>query len=739
MNVELLLQRPRARWITGVLTSVSLAITLIVGPACGPKTPPSTPPAPAAAPAPPSVAPPPAVPAGPPPAAAAPPPAGAAQPPGATAAAPAAGGRGRGGTPPPPPEPPPAVMPPPVTPIVSMTAPTPDPRVGLAAGRWDAAQAAWNMRMVSTTPPPMEFLGVTNSDLAFIGKYVIQGNYNGYQVWDVSNSGKPTLTRFYLCPASQSDVSVYKNLLFVSAEAPSARLDCGAGGVPDPVSKDRVRGIRIFDVSDMANPKYITNVQTCRGSHTHTLVTDPKDDKNVYIYVSGSAGVRSADEMPGCLQAPIDDPTSALFRIEVIQVPLAAPQQAHIVSSPRIFDDLVAPPRNPERDAAGARAGGAAAGAAGAGGAAGGGAAGGGAAGGGAAGGGVVSGGAGAAGAAGAAAGAPGGRAAGAGAAGGRGNVAALGRGGPNQCHDITVYPEIGLAGGACGGYGLLLDIKDVAHPKRIDAAADANMSFWHSATFSNDGSKVLFTDEWGGGSAPRCRETDKLVWGADALFTIVNGKLDFHSYYKMPAAQSVTENCVAHNGSLIPIPGREVMVQGWYQGGVSVFDWTDVSNPKEIAFFDRGPVDATRLVLAGSWSAYWYNGHIYSSEIARGLDVYDLLPGGLITQNEIDAANTVHFDYLNVQDQPKFVWPPSFALARAYLDQLARSNGLAAARITAVRTQLASAEKLSGQQRKTALAQLATELTSDASGSGARAKVQTLSAAVRDLANAQH
>ena len=289
---------------------------------------------------------------------------------------------------------------------------------------------------------------------------------------------------------------------------------------------------------------------------------------------------------------------------------------------------------------------------------------------------------------------------------------------GPNQCHDITVYPEIGLAGGACAGLGLLLDIRDVAHPQRLDFAADANMSFWHSATFSNDGTKVLFTDEWGGGSAPRCRATDKMEWGADAIFTIENNKLKFHSYYKMPAAQTDTENCVAHNGSLIPIPGREVMVQSWYQGGVSVFDWTDPDHPKEIAFFDRGPISAERLVGAGSWSAYWYNGVIVSSEIARGLDIYELLPSPLVSKNELDAAKTVKQTYWNPQDQQKIVWPPSFALARAYLDQLERSKGLPADTIASARTALANAERRSGSQRKTALTQLATQINGAAAGS---------------------
>jgi hypothetical protein len=599
-------------------------------------------------------------------------------------------------------------MPAPVTPIVSGTAPTPDPRVGLAAGRWDAAQAAWNLKMISTTPPNEKFLGVTNSDLAFTGKYVVQGNYNGFQLYDMSNLNKPVPVLTYICPASQSDVSVYKNLLFVSGEGQTGRIDCGIQGVPEPVSKERLRGIRVFDISDINHPKNVANVQTCRGSHTHTVVTDPNDKENVYIYVSGSSGVRSADELPGCKDGPVDDPDSARFRLEVIKVPLKAPQTAAIVSSPRIFYGLAPPPRRVEPGRGGAPAGADAAAGAGAAGAA-------------------------AAAPPAAAAGAPpadaaAGRAGGPG--GGRGNT------GPNQCHDITVYPDIGLAGGACGGYGLLLDIKDPTKPQRIDQAADINMSFWHSATFSNDGSKILFSDEWGGGTQPRCRDTDKLEWGADALFTIdSNRKMQFKSYYKMPAAQTSFENCVAHNGSLIPIPGREVMVQGWYQGGISIFDWTDVSKPQEIAFYDRGPIDSTRLISGGSWSVYWYNGVLVSSEIARGLDIYELVPSPLISQNEIDAAKTVKFDYLNAQEQRKFVWPPSFAKARAYLDQLERSKGLAAEKITATRTALASAEKLSGGQRSAALKKLATQVTADASGAGDQAKVKLLSSAVTELA----
>jgi len=568
---------------------------------------------------------------------------------------------------------------------MSTTAPSPDPRVGLKAGLADAGVAAWNMRLVSNVPSPEGFAGVSNSDLAFRGDLAFQGNYNGFMVWDISNPRKPTLKKPYLCPASQSDVSVYQNLLFVSGEGLSGRLDCGPQGVQEAVSHHRLRGIRIFDATDILNPKYIANVQTCRGSHTHTVVTDPDDKDNVYIYVSGSAGVRSAEELPGCSNlAPDQDPNSSLFRIEVIQVPLAAPQNAKIVSSPRIFNDLNPAPRHAAAAVDSAERARAAA-------------------------------------AANRPAAAP--------------TAAPARRTGPTQCHDITVYPAIGLAGGACGGYGLLLDISNAANPVRIGAVADSNFSFWHSATFSNDGSKILFTDEWGGGSAPRCRVTDKYEWGANAIFTLVNHQMVFKSYYKMPAPQTVQENCVAHNGSLVPIPGRDVMVQGWYQGGISVFDWSDPARPKEIAFFDRGPVDSTRLAGGGSWSVYWYNGYMISSEIARGLDVFELTPSGFLSQNEIDAAKTVRFEYLNAQEQPKIVWPPTFSLARAYLDQLERGSGLATDKLTSARSELAAAEKLSGAARRDALNRLSARLHDDARGAALEPKVHLLAAAVGELA----
>ena len=616
--------------------------------------------------------------------------------------------------------------------------PDPDPRVGLGAGLWDAEEAIWNLRMVSTTPSPEPFAGVTNSDLAFLGDYAIQGNYNGFQVWDISDPSDPVLVKGYFCPASQSDVSVYRNLLFVSGEGLSGRIDCGGQGVEDPVSEERLRGLRIFDISDLDNPVNVGNVQTCRGSHTHSVLVDPDDEENVYVYISGSAGVRSTEELEGCSEAmPDEDPSTALFRIEVIRVPVDRPQDAAIVSSPRIFEGLEPAPTHgeapadvEEREAAVARAlerGGF-----------------------------VVTiqgleqvlssrfvdpmldsvvvarGGSGSPTSADSAAlreALP-------------GMIAQMmggdrGRTGPTQCHDITLYPAIGLAGGACGGYGLLLDISDPVNPRRVDAVADSNFSYWHSATFSNDGSKMLFTDEWGGGGQPKCRASDPREWGADAIFTRDGEDLTFHSYYKLPAPQTPEENCVAHNGSLIPIPGREVMVQGWYQGGISVFDWTDPDNPYEIAFHDRGPLDATRMESGGSWSVYWYNGVIVNSEIARGLDIFELVPSAHLSRNEIDAAKTVHLDYLNAQGQPQFVWPPSFALARAYVDQLERSGGLSADRIREARDALDRAEQASGAGRGEALDGLAGELRDAAGAAGDPAKVRTLATAVADLARA--
>ncbi len=618
--------------------------------------------------------------------------------------------------------------------------PSPDPRVGLKAGLMNAEEAAWNLRVVSKTPPPPTFAGITNSDLAFKGTYVIQGNYNGYQIWDIADPTKPSVVTAYVCPASQSDVSVYKNLLIVSGEGLTGRIDCGAQGVKQAVSGERLRGVRIFDITDIKNPRNVGNVQTCRGSHTHSMLVDPKDPENIYVYISGSSGVRPEGELPGCVSAtPDKNPNSALFRIEVIKIPLAHPEQARIVSSPRIFNDLIGPPHHgqaPDDIAEVNKA-----------------------------------------------------KARGAfvvaienesfilpdqfagmlldsvvKARGGAGRTAATAadsatlrasvqsivekrfgvdpnekgpRPGPTQCHDITLFPGIGLAGGACEGYGLILDISDPANPKRLAAVSDSNFSYWHSATFNNDGTKVLFTDEWGGGGGPKCRASDPKEWGADALFTLENGKLTFKSYYKMMAPQTSFENCVAHNGSLIPVPGRDIMVQSWYQGGVSIFDWTDASHPREIAFHDRGPVDSTRMGNGGTWSVYWYNGVMVSSEIARGLDIFELTPSAWMTQNEIDAAKSVHLDYLNAQGQPKFVWAASFAVARSYVDQLERLKGLGGGRIDAIRGALTAAEQATGAARAAALTALAAQVDGDVGSAQDGAKVRTLAGALRDLASA--
>ena len=553
-----------------------------------------------------------------------------------------------------------------------------DPRVGLKTGFLDAGVASRNMELVSHGAKPAAFFnkndlgdfGYLNSDLAFSGKFVVQGSFHGFQIWDVSNLKAPKLRVMHECPGGQGDPSVYGKLLFISVEMPNGRVDCGSKAMTDTVDAARFRGVRIFDISDIDHPKQVAAVQTCRGSHTHTLVTDPNDKKNIYVYVSGTSGVRPAGELAGCSAgSPDKDPNTSLFRIEVIRVPLAAPQHAKVIAAPRIFADAA-------------------------------------------------------------------------------GNVAGLQKGGEHpgmqttsttdQCHDITAYVAIGLAAGACSGNGILLDIKDPANPKRVADVSDPNFAYWHSATFSNDGSKVLFSDEWGGGMAPRCRSTDRPEWGADAIFNIVNGKMIPASYYKLPAPQTESENCVAHNGSLIPVPGRDILVQGWYQGGISVVDFTDASKPTEIAFFDRGPI-TDKLALAGIWCAYWYNGSIVASEIGRGLDILQLTASDQLSQNEIDAAKLVTFAQLNVQAQPKLVWPAKFVVARAYLDQLARNSAVAKSWTAHVSGELAQAEKLSGATQKAVLNMLASQLESDASASVDAARVRALAATVKGLAGAAH
>ena len=521
----------------------------------------------------------------------------------------------------------------------------------------------------SKMPPPIKLvlagLGFANSDIAFQGNRLFLGNFYGVNIYDISNPAKTSLMTSMICPGGQGDVSVYKNLLFMSVEQPNGRIDCGAAGFPPnpppppgqenqqrvpAAQKDRFRGVRIFDISDIKSPKQVTAVQTCRGSHTHTLVVDPNDKNNVYIYVSGTSFVRQNEELAGC-SGEKQDPNTALFRIDVIKVPLAAPQNAAVVNSPRVFMD----PRS------GAIAG-------------------------------LMS-----------------------------GETHGTDKPTPtNQCHDITVYSAIGLAAGACSGNGILLDIKDPANPKRVDAVNDPNYAYWHSASFSNDGKKVVFTDEWGGGLGARCRANDPNKWGADAIFNLKDNKLSFASYYKLPAAQGDSENCVAHNGSLVPVPGRDIEVQAWYQGGISVMDFTDADHPTEIAYFDRGPIDPKMLVLGGDWSAYWYNGQIYASEIARGLDVFELTPTEKLTQNEIDAAKTVRMTEFNVQNQQKIVWPRNLIVAKAYVDQLERSQALPGEQITSLRTAIQSAE--SSKMNKSSLAKLKT-LGMSLDQSGATAK----------------
>ncbi|HTH38156.1 MAG TPA: hypothetical protein VL572_09325 [Pyrinomonadaceae bacterium] len=551
---------------------------------------------------------------------------------------------------------------------------TSDPRANLSPGLFDAGETSLGIRHVQLLKKPEAFqlgvdpnspkvakaltaLGVgnpdqvpaqvkmtfaglafANSDLAFQGNHLFLGNFYGMNIYDISDPAKAKLVTSMLCPGGQGDVSVYKNLMFMSVEMPNGRVDCGEQGFPPPAGqqgppaaeKDRFRGVRIFDISDLHNPKQVGAVQTCRGSHTHTLVLDPKDKANVYIYVSGTSFVRQDEELAGCSGGPPDkNPNTALFRIDVIKVPVAAPQNAKIVSNPRIFGDpatgaiasLKSAPTH------------------------------------------------------------------------GTGRASET-----DQCHDITVYPELGLAAGACSGNGILLDIRDPANPKRLDAVNDPNYAYWHSASFSNDGKKVVFTDEWGGGMSPRCRQNDPDKWGANAIFTLEGNKLSFQDYYKLPAAQTETENCVAHNGSLIPVPGRDLKVQAWYQGGISIMDFTDPANPVEIGYFDRGPIDAKIPMMGGSWSAYWYNGHIYSSEIARGLDIFELTPTEHLTQNEIDAAKTVHMDALNVQTQERIEWPNKLVVAKAYLDQLERSQGLSKEQIAELRQAIQKAEGSPGE-----------------------------------------
>ncbi|MEC8350501.1 MAG: DUF305 domain-containing protein [Pseudomonadota bacterium] len=537
-----------------------------------------------------------------------------------------------------------------------------DPRANLTAGLYDAGIAIKNLRLISTQTKPPGFvdpnnpgevpkakppedsveqasvqiadgsestnaepaekakptegrggrypmLSFSNTDMAFSKNTLVAGNYHGFNIYDISSQGTPELMSSVVCPGGQGDVSVVGDLLIMSVQETRSRLDCGLQGVAEDVSDERFRGIRIFDISDLRSPKQVGAVQTCRGSHTHSVVSGPGDDGKIIVYNSGTSSIREREEMDSCFDESPGDPRTALFRIDVIEIPVANPALSRIVSSPAVFAD----------DDTGALAG--------------------------------------------------------------------LWRGGDHgdetqdtrptdECHDITVFPAANIAAGACSGNGILFDISDPLNPTRIDVVSDSGFAYWHSATFNNDGTKVLFTDEWGGGTRARCRAYDPLDWGADAIYDIVDGKLVFKSYFKIPAPQLEQENCVAHNGAIVPVPGRDLFVQAWYQGGISIIDFTDSSNPVEIAYFDRGPIDAKELVTGGYWSTYWYNGLIYGTEIIRGLDVFELLPSEYLSENEIAASNLADQGAVfNPQQQFPVSWPSHPQIALAYMDQMKRAG----------------------------------------------------------------
>jgi hypothetical protein len=529
-----------------------------------------------------------------------------------------------------------------------------DARAGLSPGFEDAGQALMNLELVASLPKPPGFfdpanpaglpparieedsdesaevededgqdnddnewgersplLSFSNTDMAFSGDKMVTGSYHGFNVYQLQEDGVPKLFSSVVCPGGQGDVSIVGDLLIMSVEQTRGRVDCGLEGVGEDISDDRFRGLRIFDISDLARPLQVGQVQTCRGSHTHSIVSGPGEDGKIIVYNSGTSSVREGEELEGCVDESPGDERTSLFRIDVIEIPVDDPASARIVSSPAVFAD-------PET-----------------------------------------------------------------------GRLAGLWKGGDhgddtqetsqtNQCHDITVFPELGIAAGACSGNGIIFDISDPLNPQRMDEVVDQGFAYWHSATFNNDGTKVLFTDEWGGGSRPRCRAYDPLTWGADAFYDIVDGQLEFRSYYKLPAPQVEQENCVAHNGSIVPVPGRDIFVQAWYQGGISVIDFTDSANPVEIAYFDRGPIHEEHLILGGFWSTYWYNGHIYGTEIARGLDVVALVPSEHLSENELAAAAVAdQGDRFNPQQQFPVTWPAEPVVARAYIDQLERSEAL--------------------------------------------------------------
>jgi len=568
-----------------------------------------------------------------------------------------------------------------------------DPRVGLGAGFDDAEQVLLNLQLVASLPKPVGFfdpqnpaglppekpdeknadstaaaasdsthlhvaaadsagadstakkgkdkksrsplLSFSNTDMAFDGDVLAVGSYHGFNLYKLEKDGTPKLISSIVCPGGQGDVSIVGDLLLMSVEQTRGRIDCGLEGVDQDVSQERFRGLRIFDISNLKKPKQVGAVQTCRGSHTHSVVSGPEPDGKLIVYNSGTSSIRDEEELAGCVDGTPGDDRTALFRIDIIEIPVEDPSQARIVASPAVFAD-------PET-----------------------------------------------------------------------GNLAGLWRGGDHgddtqktrrtdQCHDITVFPERNIAAGACSGNGILFDISDPLNPQRMDATVDAGFAYWHSATFNNDGTKVIFTDEWGGGSRPRCRAHDPLDWGADAIYDIVDGQLEFRSYFKMPAPQTEEENCVAHNGSIVPVPGRDLFVQSWYQGGLSLVDFTDSANPVEIGYFDRGPIDEETLVTGGFWSSYWYGGRIYATEIVRGLDVLALATSEHMSQAEIDAAHLAEYSKgFNPQQQFAITWPDEPTVAQAYVDQLGRSQALSSETIGALTDALQRAEKRLGKWRK--------------------------------------
>jgi hypothetical protein len=582
-----------------------------------------------------------------------------------------------------------------------------DPRTNLKPGRFDAGEAASGMRLVSFSHKPPQFdtaRGFTfiNSDLAFGTHYVYQGNFAGFTIWDVSDPAKPVIASVTECITAQGDPTIVGHLLFISAEGAGNRNDCAKGGVQDP--KDHMTGVRIFDVSDPHAPKLVKNVQTCKGSHTNTLVPSPTDPNIIYLYVSGQQTARPATEMAGCKNGTDPaDPTNSLYMLDIIKVPLDRPEQARVIPGARIFAGLEVAPdcvtfcgsadwRAIERAYW------------------------------------VTPG------------GAPGDSA----------MQAAVLHTGPHNCHDVTAYPALHLLGAACASDAIIVDISNPEQPVRLAALMDTNnYQSRHTAGFSNDGKKTLWTDEWGGGAGPMCQATSMMELGGNTIITLGahNKKMTQRGYFKLPAAQTDRENCVSHNGGLIPVPGRDLYVQGWYQGGVDVMDFTDPDHPTEIAYFDRGPIDPpgdtsnasgrASYTVGGSWGAYYWNGMIYSSELDRGFDVLELTPSAQLSTNELAAAKLVRFKEYNPQSQPKLVWPPAFCVVRSYLDQLIRNDGLAVDRTTAVSAALTAAEQKTGAARAAALTALAKQVDGDASGAKDAARVRMMSGAVKQLAAA--